>query len=183
MKPTLNVQPESVEVIAGVGIPIRTAKACIILDDKASASVMSWKDPLNKLALFVAKLNKKPVAFVNHIALPETLLMTGWEFVTVGKTLSLGERSLKVNFSLNLTRGLCEDGQTRYVGWNRMYRPEAQRFEPCGFLGYDIRPVVREDGSGDLVITVIAQRQPYWGQRLYSFVDAIGGFERLWNAE
>jgi hypothetical protein len=65
-------------------------------------------------------VNKDMLAFQNFVALPETMLLVS--FLQISKTCA-------IDFLIMRTRGLCEDGQTRFVGWNRLWRPERNRWE------------------------------------------------------
>lgn len=99
----------------------------------------------------VGRINREPVRFANHIALSETLLLS---------TLRIGILSDGVahdcyaEFCWLNTRGVCEDGKTRFTGWNRLYRPNTQRWERV------------TDADNKI--------------NIYTFAEDVGGFEQLW---
>ncbi len=126
--------------------------------------------PADRQAQAIALLgtvNCESVRFANFIALPETLLATA-----AGPD-QQGRHGLHVLWMA--TRGLCEDGVTRFVGWNRVYRPQTDRWERCGPLA----KIAASDGR-----TVAEPGGPLqWGSSLYAYAeDALaGGLAHLWT--
>ncbi len=126
--------------------------------------------PANRQSQALALLgavNRESVRFANFIALPETLLA-----IQAGPH----EQERHGLYILWLaTRGLCEDGVTRFVGWNRVYRPQTDRWERCGPLAKiaasDGQPVAEPGGPLQ------------WGSNLYAHAEdtLAGGLAHLWT--
>lgn len=176
MKPTLHLGEDSTESHADGRVSSRQ-KAHVCEDIEVRAMFHEWD--LAPAYALLGTVNKKPVEFKNCIALPETLLLTGIEPVKIGRTLSLGhDEVFKLDFSLCLTRGVCEDGEHRFVGWNRFWRPETGRYERLRLSGF--KAEIGSHGKASFVAT-FGQQEIQYGRNVYDYADDRGGFEFLWT--
>lgn len=82
-------------------------------------------DPLlfDKIGDMVGRVNSKPIAFSNHIALKETLLLA---YFSVGRQENRIKSSLYFNWSGVI--GICGDGIKRHVGLNRVKCPDGKYY-------------------------------------------------------
>jgi hypothetical protein len=79
--------------------------------------------------LFLGRVNRTPVLFENAVCLSETMV-----FATVSINLfrncdGVFVAEVAYRFIQATTRGICEDGQIRFVGWNRGWRPVSERWD------------------------------------------------------
>lgn len=152
MKPEILFHPDEMTVW-GSPMPMRRGHVAIAPDA-----------PKENIRPFIGRVNGKPVQFKNFIALPETLL------------LNKVHEDNRLEFLVSLGRHVCEDGQTRYVGWNRFLRPETKRFERGTTTDASISVV-----NDEVVVHCTGGGHPIWGEGPFQLAEALGGFGKLWK--
>lgn len=101
----------------------------------------------------IGRVNRRPVKFANHIALAETLLFS---IVHIGVLADTTAHWAYAELAWRDLRGVCEDGQVHFVGWNRLYNPTAEKW-------LRVRRA-DDDATG-----------------IYEYAEDVGGFEQIWG--